>query len=115
MSGGGGTGPGKLTPFAVGMTILILHLVGIPITGASMNPARSFGPAVVSGHWNNHWIYWVGPLIGSTIAAIVAEILFLSRVDILYRVWSVEQPTQTAIKVGSQDYAIMKEEELTQH
>jgi len=107
------TGPGKLTPFAVGMTILILHLVGVPITGASMNPARSFGPAVISGHWAHHWVYWVGPLIGSTLAAFVSEILFLSRVDILYRVWAVEQaPATQQTKIGSQDYAIMKEEEM---
>jgi glycerol uptake facilitator-like aquaporin len=61
---GGEFGPGKLTPFAVGMTILVLHTVGVPLTGASMNPARSFGPAVVRGIWANHWIYWIGPLTG---------------------------------------------------
>jgi len=80
LSSGGGReyGPGKLTPFVVGMTILVLHTVGIPLTGASMNPARSFGPAVVRGIWDNHWIYWLGPLIGSTGAAFVAQAIFLS-------------------------------------
>ncbi len=70
-----------MTPFAVGMAILILHTVGVPLTGASMNPARSFGPAVVRGGacWNNHWVYWLGPLIGSTIAAFVAQTIFLSN------------------------------------
>jgi len=72
-------GPGKLTPFAVGMTILILHCVGIPFTGASMNPARTFGPAIVHGCWDNHWVYWIGPLVGSTIAAVLAQIIFLSN------------------------------------
>jgi len=72
-------GPGKLTPFAVGMAILILHTVGIPITGASMNPARSFGPAVIADCWKDHWIYWLGPLTGSTIACIVASAIFLSN------------------------------------
>jgi len=76
--GGGDYGPGKLTPFAVGMTILMLHSVGIPLTGASMNPARSFGPAVVHGCWDNHWVYWLGPIVGSTIAAVVAQVIFLS-------------------------------------
>jgi len=71
-------GPGKLTPFAVGMTILILHLVGIPFTGASMNPARTFGPALVNDKWANNWVYWLGPWLGSTLAAIVAQIVFLS-------------------------------------
>jgi len=81
LSGGSDYGPGKLTPFVVGMTILILHTVGIPLTGASMNPARSFGPALVQGGvcWNNHWIYWIGPLFGSTCAALVAQVIFLSQ------------------------------------
>jgi len=78
LAGGSEYGPGKLTPFAVGMTILILHTVGIPLTGASMNPARSFGPAVVMGCWTNHWIYWIGPIIGSTVAALIAQVIFLS-------------------------------------
>jgi len=72
-------GPGKLTPFAVGMTILILHCVGIPFTGASMNPARTFGPAIVHSCWDNHWVYWIGPLAGSTVAAFTAQIIFLSN------------------------------------
>jgi len=76
--GGGDFGPGKLTPFAVGMTIMILHCVGIPLTGASMNPARSFAPAVVAGCWDNQWVYWFGPLIGSTVAAVIAQVIFLS-------------------------------------
>jgi len=86
----GQTGPGKLTPFAVGMTILILHTVGIPMTGASMNPARSFGPAVVHGGacWNNHWIYWLGPIIGSTIAAAVSHSIFLMHPATLYGIFS---------------------------
>jgi len=55
------------------------HLVGIPLTGASMNPARSFGPAVVANTWSDHWIYWLGPLIGAGIAALVYEFVFLHR------------------------------------
>jgi len=78
LAGGSEYGPGKLTPFAVGMAILILHTVGIPLTGASMNPARSFGPAVVQGCWENHWIYWIGPIIGSSVAALIAQVIFLS-------------------------------------
>jgi len=88
LSGGSEYGPGKLTPFAVGMTILILHTVGIPLTGASMNPARSFGPAVVANCWANHWIYWIGPLIGSTLAAGIAQLLFLSSPNTLARMFT---------------------------
>lgn len=78
-------GPGKLTPFVVGATILILHTVGIPLTGASMNPARSFGPALVNNCWKSHWVYWFGPLLGSTVAAVVAQVIFLSTPRDIFR------------------------------
>jgi hypothetical protein len=82
-------GPGKLTPFAVGATILILHTVGIPMTGASMNPARTFGPAVVNGCWDNMWIYWIGPFLGSTSAALIAQMIFLSDPATMTQVFTI--------------------------
>ncbi|KAM1343417.1 hypothetical protein PS2_007551 [Malus domestica] len=45
-----------------------------------MNPAVSFGPAVVSWIWDNHWVYWLGPFIGATIAAVVYELIFIGPV-----------------------------------
>jgi aquaporin-4 len=65
--------------FAIGMTILLDHLVGIPLTGASMNPARSLGPALVSGAWASHWVYWVGPIVGGVIAAFLYQYIFLKK------------------------------------
>ena len=58
-------GLAKLAPVAIGLAVLVDHLIGVPLTGASMNPARSFGPASIANFWDNHWIYWVGPLIGA--------------------------------------------------
>ncbi|KAK2150200.1 hypothetical protein LSH36_418g00000, partial [Paralvinella palmiformis] len=48
----------------------------VPYSGSGMNPARVFGPAVVSGSWNNHWAYWVGPLVGGAIGALLYDFVF---------------------------------------
>lgn len=58
---------------AIGGTVALCGLWAGPISGASMNPARSFGPVLISGEWTAHWIYWVGPLIGGAIGAFAYE------------------------------------------
>ena len=65
-------------PMAIGLAILIDHFVGVPLTGASMNPARSFGPALVADAWDDHWVYWAGPLLGGGLAALVYAGAFMS-------------------------------------
>jgi MIP family channel proteins len=56
---------GRLASLAIGGAVAVGSLWAGPISGASMNPARSFGPAVVSGVWSAHWIYWLGPIAGA--------------------------------------------------
>eukprot|EP01125_Pyxidicula_operculata_P007351 TRINITY_DN24_c0_g1_i1.p1 TRINITY_DN24_c0_g1~~TRINITY_DN24_c0_g1_i1.p1 ORF type:complete len:297 (+),score=37.92 TRINITY_DN24_c0_g1_i1:28-891(+) len=68
---------GKFAPLSIGLAVLGGHLVGVPFTGPSMNPARSFGPAVVSGHWEHHWLYWVGPMLGGISASLIYKYLFI--------------------------------------
>jgi MIP family channel proteins len=60
---------GQLAAIAIGGTVALDALWGGPVTGASMNPARSFGPALVAGVWSAQWIYWVGPIAGALLAA----------------------------------------------
>jgi aquaporin Z len=60
---------------AVGLTVGFCAMTGGPLTGASMNPARSLGPAVAGGSWDAHWIYWLAPVTGMLAAARVYEFL----------------------------------------
>jgi len=69
-------GPGHLAPFAIGLTIIVAIFVGLPLTGASMNPARTLGPALALGAWADNWVFWVGPLAGGSIAALLYENVF---------------------------------------
>jgi MIP family channel proteins len=62
-------------PLAVGITVGFCALFGGPLTGASMNPARSLGPAVVGGAWLSHWVYWAAPITGMLVAARAYEYL----------------------------------------
>ena len=66
---------------AIGLTISIDVLFGGPLTGAAMNPARAFGPEVAANTWTNAWVYWVGPIVGALVAALVYEHLYLRRLD----------------------------------
>ncbi|TKA79116.1 hypothetical protein B0A55_02423 [Friedmanniomyces simplex] len=59
-----------MAPVGIGLALFVAELVGVYFTGGSLNPARSFGPAVVNRHFlGYHWIYWLGPILGSTVAA----------------------------------------------
>lgn len=72
---------GIIAPIAIGLIVGANILAGGPFDGASMNPAVTFGPAVVSWTWTNHWVYWLGPFAGAAIAAIVYDHIFISDED----------------------------------
>jgi aquaporin Z len=61
----------------IGLTLTMSILVGGPLSGASLNPARSFGPALISWDFSYHWIYWVAPLLGGAFAASLYDVLYL--------------------------------------
>jgi MIP family channel proteins len=64
--------------FAIGSTITLDILFGGPLTGAAMNPARVFGPALAANFWHDHYVYWLGPLIGGALGGLVYG-LFIER------------------------------------
>ncbi len=69
----------KTGGFGIGLTLLIAVLFGGPLTGAALNPARAFGPALVSGQWISQGVYWVGPLLGALVAAFLWEKFLLPK------------------------------------
>ncbi|XP_066156013.1 aquaporin AQPAe.a-like isoform X2 [Euwallacea fornicatus] len=64
------------TAIRFGLTIAVLAMAAGPYTGANMNPARSFAPALFNGDWDNHWLYWVGPLLAGFVGALAYRLLF---------------------------------------
>jgi MIP family channel proteins len=69
----------KIGGFGIGLTVTFDILLGGAVTGASMNPARSFGPALELGYWAFHWMYWVAPIAGAVVAALVYDKLLLEK------------------------------------
>ena len=56
---------------AIGLTLVVIHLVLIPFTGTSVNPARSLGPGIVGGVWTDQWLYWIAPLVGALVGWLI--------------------------------------------
>ena len=71
--------PNGFAGLAIGLTITVDILMGGGLTGAAMNPARAFGPALASHYWQDQWVYWIGPLVGGGVAAILYDRFFLAR------------------------------------
>ncbi len=66
----------KVGGLFIGLAVTLDILAGGPLTGAAMNPARAFGPALIGSVWANHWVYWVGPLVGGGAAGWIYRNLF---------------------------------------
>jgi MIP family channel proteins len=84
----------NISGFAIGMAVTLDILAGGPLTGASMNPARSFGPTLIANStklWGQHWVYWAGPLLGGILAATV------------YHLWLWPRDERTGIEPGAAD------------
>ncbi|XP_015227982.1 PREDICTED: aquaporin-4 [Cyprinodon variegatus] len=97
---------------AIGFAVAIGHFFAIPYTGASMNPARSFGPAMVTLNFDNHWVYWLGPVLGGILAAALYEYLYCPDPEVKQKLkqvftkeltgkYKVVESDETIIKPGS--------------
>lgn len=77
-----GTAVSKWAPriggFGIGLTLMFAILVGGPFTGAALNPARAFGPALMAGQWVGHAAYWIGPLLGGIVAGLLWHFVLLN-------------------------------------
>jgi aquaporin Z len=73
--------PAALAPVAIGLGLTLIHLIGIPVTNLSVNPARSTGPAVYVGSWAlaQLWLFWVAPIIGGTLGGVLYAAVFEPR------------------------------------
>ena len=71
-----GRAPKGFAPIAIGLGLTLIHLIGIPVTNLSVNPARSTGPAVFVGGWalEQLWLFWVAPIVGAALAGVVSMV-----------------------------------------
>jgi len=65
--------------FTIGGMVFLIHLIAVPLTGASVNPARTFGPALISGFWEFHWLYWAAPILGGIIAGLIMNYVYVNK------------------------------------
>ncbi|XP_019398287.1 PREDICTED: aquaporin-8-like [Crocodylus porosus] len=68
-----------LAPFCIGFALATGILVSGSISGSCLNPARAFGPALISTHWDNHWVYWIGPLTSAVLASVLYRTVLAGR------------------------------------
>lgn len=75
----------RVAPLAIGCAVIAGVGALVPFTGGSMNPARSFGPAVMSGTWSHHYVYWAGPMAGGIIAGLIWRLILSERILLVDR------------------------------
>jgi aquaporin Z len=70
--------PSGFAPIAIGLGLTLIHLIGIPVTNLSVNPARSTGPAIFVGGWavQQLWLFWLAPIVGGVLGGGIYHLLF---------------------------------------
>jgi len=98
----------NVAPFVIGTIVFVGHLVAIPVTGTSMNPARSFGANVVTGQWDDWWVFWIAPCIGGILASVCYRIFSFFNIQAL----NGNQDHTTAMEYENKAIAINSTESL---
>jgi aquaporin Z len=93
--------PAGFAPIPIGFALCLIHLIGIPVTNVSVNPARSTGPALFVGDWalSQLWLFWIAPLAGAGAAGVVYSLLFASEAP--PRVVGVREPKVGTVATGA--------------
>ena len=93
--------PAGFAPIPIGFALTLIHLIGIPVTNLSVNPARSTGPAVFVGDWAlaQLWLFWLAPIVGAAVAGIAYPALFGSAEAPEVR--GVTEPDQGTVAPGT--------------
>ena len=96
-----GRAPAGFAPIPIGLALTLIHLIGIPVTNLSVNPARSTGPAVLVGGWalTQLWLFWIAPLAGAALAGITYPALFGSHDPSAVR--GVNEPDEGTVAPGA--------------
>ena len=78
-----GRAPAGFAPIAIGLALVLIHLISIPITNTSVNPARSTGPALFVGGWaiSQLWLFWVAPIVGAAIGGVIYRLVGAEKKD----------------------------------
>ncbi|KAF6803321.1 hypothetical protein CSOJ01_10961 [Colletotrichum sojae] len=97
-----------LAPIGVGISVFVAHITATNWTGTSINPARSFGPAVIAGFVGYHWIYWLGPLVGAVLSFLIYDLF--KRLE--YHTANPGQDDDDLEKFPRRESALVREESL---
>ena len=100
-NGTDGSAPAGFAPIPIGLALTLVHLIGIPVTNLSVNPARSTGPALFVGGWalEQLWVFWVAPICGAALAGLAYPRLFGS--DDAPAVRGVSEPQKGTVAPGA--------------